>query len=257
MKAAILQSSYLPWLGFFNMVQQSDVFVFFDDVQWTTRDWRNRNRIRTPQGWTWLTVPVRLNKSYFEYRSNEVEIDYSQPWQKKHLGTFSHCYAKSPFFNQVYPMLENIVGKPHKLAIELNYDIVLAICDYLGLKKRFLYSQDMCIPDQVKKSERLLAVLEKVGGITEYISGPAAKNYLEEDKFKRAGIAVSWHEYHHPFYAQNTWHSGTFISYLSIVDLLFNHGPASLPILTGQTVVEKPAEIKVQSPEASRQGVAL
>jgi hypothetical protein len=243
-KAAILQSGYLPWLGYFALIDQVDCFVFFDDVQWTVRDWRNRNRIRTPQGWNWLTVPVSLEKPYYEYQIKDVKIDYSQNWQSQHLNSLQHHYKKTPFYNEVLDILENALNKNHKFVIDLNYDIVLRICDMMGIKdKKILFSQDMGIRDDMKNDDRLLAVLNKIGGIDIYVSGPAAKAYLDENKFGQAGIKVEWQDYHHPYYRQQTWGSNTFISHLSAIDLLFNHGAESLPVIRGELIVETPSGI--------------
>jgi hypothetical protein len=250
MKAVILQSGYLPWLGYFDMIAQADVFVFLDDVQWTTRDWRNRNRIRTPQGWKWLTVPVRLEKPYYEYSIKDVAIDYSRNWQSQHLATLQHCYRKAPYFDEVYPLFENILVRKPKFIVDLNYELVFGICHYIGLKEtRFLFSQKMNIPGELKKDEKLLGILGEIGGITTYISGPAARSYLDAGKLEKEGIEVAWHDYNHPYYHQNTWGSNIFIPYLSTVDLLFNHGKDSLEILSGEKIIEKPECIRVMLPE--------
>ena len=256
MKAVILQSGYMPWLGYFDMINQADVFVFLDDVQWTTNDWRNRNRIRTPQGWSWLTVPVRFKKPHLEYNIKDVQVSTSQNWQKRHLDALWACYTKTPHFNEIYPLLENILSKKQEFVADLNYELIFAICNYIELKgTRFLFSQQMNISKEVKKTERLLSIFEEIGGITTYISGPAAKAYLEESKLEEKGIKVEWHNYSHPYYHQNTWGSNIFIPYLSMVDLLFNHGKESLEILSGSKVIEKPEHIKVVLPDDYRKGV--
>ena len=250
LKAAILQSGYIPWLGYFDLINQADVFVFLDDVQWTTRDWRNRNRIRTPQGWSWLTVPVKLERTYFEYDIKDVEIDSSGSWQKKHLGTLRSWYKKAPHFDEVYPLFDSILSKKQKFVIDLNYDLLFAICDYIELKEtRFLFSQEMTISREARKTGKLLAIIEEIGGVTTYISGPSANAYLEESEFEAKGIKVEWHNYHHPYYKQNTWGSNIFIPYLSIVDLLFNHGKESLGILSGSKITGKPEHIQVVLPD--------
>ena len=250
MKAVILQSGYMPWLGYFDLIKRADVFVFLDDVQWTTRDWRNRNRIRTAQGWSWLTVPVKLEKAYFEYSIKDVEIDNSHNWQEKHLGTLRTWYKKAPYFDEAYPLFDGILSKKPKFVIDLNYDLIFAICDYIELKEtKFLFSQEMNISKEVKKTEKLLSIVEQIEGITTYISGLSAKAYLEESKFEAKGIKVEWHNYSHPYYKQNTWGSDIFIPYLSIVDLLFNHGKESLEILSGSKIIEKPKHVEVALPD--------
>lgn len=250
MKAVVLQSGYMPWLGYFDMINQADVFVFLDDVQWTNTDWRNRNRVRTPQGWAWLTVPVKFEKSHLEYYIKDVKIDNSQDWQKRHLDTIWACYKKSSYFTEVYPLFDNILSKKHTLVADLNYELIFKICNYIGVKEtRFLFSQDMKIPEELKRTERLLGILNQIRGVTTYISGPAAKSYLEEAKFEEKSIKVEWHDYHHPYYNQNTWRSNTFISHLSIIDLLFNHGKESFEILSCQKAIEKPEQIQIIMPD--------
>ncbi len=255
MKAVILQSGYMPWLGYFDLINQADVFVFLDDVQWTTGDWRNRNRIRTPQGWTWLTVPVRFEKPHLEYHIKDVQISTSQNWQKQHLDALWACYRKTPHFGEVYPLFEKALSTKQKFIVDLNYELIFVICNYLELKKtRFLFSQKMNTPGELSKDERLLAIFDEIGGVTTYISGPAAKSYLQENKFQEMGIKVQWHDYDHPYYNQNTWGSNMFIPYLSIVDLLFNHGKESLQILSGSKRIEKPEGIKTVLPDDYRKG---
>ncbi|HUV26532.1 MAG TPA: WbqC family protein, partial [Anaerolineales bacterium] len=172
MKAVILQSGYIPWLGYFDLINRADVFVFLDDAQWTTRDWRNRNRIRTPQGWKWLTVPVALEKPYYEYCIKDVKVDNTQNWPEQHLTTLKHHYKKTPHFEEVHLLLENALNKEHKFVVDLNYDIIFRTCDYLALDiPKFLFSQEMNIPNDIKRDDKLLEILRTVGGIDTYISG--------------------------------------------------------------------------------------
>ena len=249
MKAVILQSVYMPWLGYFNMINDADIFVFLDDAQWTKRDWRNRNRIRTPQSWCWLTVPIKMEKAHYDYKICEVKIDNSQNWQENHLGRLDSLYRKAPYYKEIYTPLKNILGKKHKYMADINYELISWISDYLNLKSiKFLFSQDMGIPPELHKTDRLVWILEKLGNIEYYISGLAAKSYLEIDKFNEKKIKVEWHDYKHPFYNQNIWKSDIFIPYLSVVDLLFNHGKDSSKIIINQKEVKKPEFIKVIMP---------
>lgn len=256
MKIAILQSGYMPWLGFFDLLNQADIFVFYDDVQWSTGSWRNRNRIRSDQGWSWITVPIRFDGPHLNLAIKDVKINYERKWQKKHLGSLWACYKKSPYFEEIYPLFESVLSTKYQFVIELNYEIIFAICKYMSLEdKRFLFSQDMHIDKGAQKTERLLNVFEEIGGVTTYISGPAAMSYLEEDKVSRMGIKVEWHNYQHPYYNQNTWGSNMFISYLSVADLLFNHGKDSMEILSGAKVIEKPENVQLVTPDEYNQKV--
>ncbi len=249
-QAVILQSGYIPWLGYFDLIEKADVFVFLDDVQWTTRDWRNRNRVRTSEGWTWLTVPVQSSKPHYEYSVKDVEIDNSRNWQEKHLRTLQSWYKKTPYFGEVYPIIDSTLHNKQKFVVDLNYELIFKICNYIGLKgTKFLFSQEMSISREIKKTEKLIGILEEIGGVASYISGPSAKSYLEKSKFEGKGIKVEWHDYQHPYYRQNTWGSNIFIPYLSIIDLLFNHGEESLEILSGTKTVAKPEHIQIVMPE--------
>lgn len=250
MKAVIVQSSFMPWMGFFHLIEISDVFVFYDDVQYTIRDWRNRNRIRTQKQWIWLSVPVKLERPHFEYRICEVPISYDHKWVKKHLNSIINSYQRSAYFDEFFPIIQGIDNKRPDYLSTLNYEIILAICDYLGINKpQFIFSQDMDIPKEHAKTDRLLAVLERIGGVKTFISGPKAKSYLETNKFTEKGINVVWHDYQQPYYEQNLWGSNIFISNMSIIDLIFNHGKESMQILTRKKVIEKPKLIEIVSPE--------
>lgn len=252
MKAVIVQSAFIPWLGFFDMLYQADKFVFYDDVQYTTRDWRNRNRICIQTGWRWLSVPVALSKSYFEYKVCEVPISYDHDWVKEHLDLFKEAYGKALYFSELYPLLERILVKRPKFLIDLNYALLFAICEYLGINtEKIMFSQKMDIDKDLTKTDRLLDVLSKTGKIREYISGPKAKGYLEQEKFDRKGIKVLWHKYQCPYYNQNLWNSNIFISHLSIVDLIFHHGKDALAVILHKKEIVKPEGVSIVSPQAA------
>jgi hypothetical protein len=236
-------------IGFFNLVNEADVFVYLDDVQWTKSDWRNRNRVRTPQGWTWLTVPVITHKHHKEYLIKDVQIDYSQDWQSKHLKTLEMCYKHSPYFEEVFPCVEAILNFKIELIARLNETIVNTFCSYMELPQPdFRFSEYMTLPESRQKNDRLLAILEYIGSIDHYLSGPSAKGYLDENRFEATGIKIEWHNYKHPYYNQKIWKStpNTFISHLSILDLLFNHGKESKNIITGRIKIDKPDNIVIR-----------
>lgn len=245
MRAVILQSAYMPWLGYFDLISQADVFVFLDCVQWTKRDWRNRNRLRTRDGWKWFTVPVVAEGDHRESRIHEVKIDNSRSWWVDHLNLFYANYKDAPHFGEVFHKVSGILSVRHDRICELNYKLLRCLCKYLGIDYHFLYSHEMKLDEDLRKDDRLLAILEIVKAST-YISGPAARNYLDEEKFNKAGISVEWHNYRHPYYDQNLFKTDTFISYLSVLDLLFNHGKESRDILLGKKAVEKPAGVRMK-----------
>ena len=228
MKVVVLQPGYLPWLGFFDQMARADLFVYYDDVQYDRGGWRNRNRIKTPAGPQWLTVPV-LTKGHFGQKVNEVEIDQRSPWWKKHAGAFRQNYQKAPFYLEIRLNLEAILAKGHKLLVDLDLELCAELSRILGIGTKTARSSQLGILDD-DPTERLLKICKSLGADT-YLTGDSAEEYLDEERFAREGIAVEYQKYGHPVYRQL---HGDFVPYLSVVDLLFNHGPESLAILTGR-----------------------
>ena len=246
MRAVILQSAYMPWLGYFDLIAKSDVFIFLDDVQWRKRDWRNRNRIRTQNGWKWFTVPAKMEHDHsLEHSIHEIEIDNSRSWWVDHLNLFHNSYKRAPCFEEVFHDISSILSVRHKRICDLNYEILKHLCLYLGIDYHFLYSQEMDIDPELRKEDRLLAILDIVKADT-YLSGPGARNYLDKEKFNSRGITVEWHDYRHPYYSQELYRTDTFISYLSVLDLLFHHGRESRDILLCKKVIERPNGIRIK-----------
>jgi hypothetical protein len=242
-KVAILQPGYLPWLGFFDLMSQVDTFIILDDVQYTVRDWRSRNRIKTPDGAIWLTVPVKA-KGAREKLIKEVNIESSRPWQKKHLKTLELFYKKSLYFDVIIELMRDIYRRNYTFLIDVDMAFILKIREYLSLKSEILFSSDL--PSKGKRNEKLLSICEALNA-THYLSGNAAKAYLRESVFADKGITVEWHDYRHPYYNQLWLKEGGFISFLSTIDLLFNHGPDSLSVLTGRRIISKPDWVTVRN----------
>ncbi|MBC8287086.1 MAG: WbqC family protein [Nitrospinae bacterium] len=224
MRVTILQPSYLPWLGFFEQMSRSDKFVLLDDVQYTRRDWRNRNRVRVNEGWAWLTVPV-LQKSKFSQSLLETHIDNSVPWRKKHLETLRQHYSKSPFFEQYFSRCQKIYEKEWTFLFDLCLETIILLKEELGVETPLLRSSQMEISGQ--KTERLLSICRELGA-THYLSGEAASDYILEANFSSQGIELEYQKYDHPVYPQR--YPG-FVPQLSAIDLLFNCGEQSLSIL--------------------------
>lgn len=222
-KIAVLQPSYLPWLGYFDQIASVDTFVFYDDVQYTKNDWRNRNRVKSASGPVWLTVPVCGSTSL---KINEVRIETGKKWQEKHRKTLAQLYSKATFFDEVSAMLEPLWTTRYELLVDVSVDSVTLVASYLGLKTKMLLSSSLGV--QGDKNERLVAICEKLGA-TYYYSGAAAREYLDVELFASRGIEVAFQCYEHPVYGQLF---GDFTPYLSVVDLLMNCGKDSLNILT-------------------------
>lgn len=222
---AVLQPGYLPWLGFFDLLDRADVFVIYDDVDFDKNGWRNRNRIKTSQGVAWLSVPV-LTSGRSGQLVNETIIDRNQLWQRKHIRSIREAYARAPFFRDRIEPLEELLSRPWERLVDLDLALIGLMASWLGLGgKQMVASSGLGIPRG--RNERLLAMCERFG--TEvYLSGNLAKSYLDVEAFGREGVAVEWQDYAHPVYGQL---HGPFEPHLSTLDLIFNEGPASLDVI--------------------------
>lgn len=216
-KIAILQSNYIPWKGYFDMIAAVDEFILYDDMQYTRRDWRNRNQIKTPQGQQWLTVPVKVKGKYFQ-TIRETELDGTD-WADTHWKVIVQNYKKTPYFAEVSAIFAPLYQRQYSHLSPLNRDFIEAVCAYLGINTKISNSWDYQLLEG--KTERLADLCVQAGG-TEYISGPAAKNYIEEHFFTERDIKLSWFDYaDYPEYPQLY---GEFTHGVTILDLLFNCG---------------------------------
>lgn len=222
---AVLQPGYLPWLGFFDQLLRSDIFVLYDDVQFNKNGWRNRNRIKSTAGAPhWLTVPVHVRS--LEQRLLETEIDNRQPWARKHLGTIRQFYANAPGLKRYLPELEEVLaGRRWEGLVDLDEAVIGLLCSWLGLERQMVRSSTLNVPGE--RSERLLNLCLHFG-VRRYLSGNAAQSYLEVERFTESGIEVVWQNYEHPAYPQQ---HGTFVPFLSILDLVLNCGENSASII--------------------------
>ncbi|MCK9283047.1 MAG: WbqC family protein [Rhodocyclaceae bacterium] len=223
----ILQPGYLPWLGFFDQMLRSDVFVYYDDVQYDKHGWRNRNRIKSPAGPTWLTVPV-LNSGRLGQPIIDVVIDNRQPWARKHVTTIAHNYAAAPYLKRYLPQLEEILHRPWERLAELDIAVVELMCEWMGIRRTVRRASQLNVGGE--RSQRLLDICRHFGADT-YLTGDSARNYLDLDLFAAGGLRVEWQSYVHPVYRQL---HGEFAPYLSALDLVLNMGPESLNILEGK-----------------------
>jgi hypothetical protein len=219
-KVAILQSNYIPWKGYFDMIAAVDEFILYDDMQYTRRDWRNRNQIKTPQGVQWLTVPVQV-KGKYDQKIKETAIDGSD-WAIAHWKALAQNYRRAPFFDEIAAWLEPLYMELYTHISQLNRRFIEAICHYLGIKTVISNSWDYTLLDG--KTERLADLCKQAGG-KEYISGPSAKNYVEERIFTDMGITLTWFDY--AGYAEYRQLWGEFTHGVTILDLLFNCGSDS------------------------------
>lgn len=217
-KIAVLQSNYIPWKGYFDLIAAVDEFILFDDMQYTRRDWRNRNQIKTPNGVQWLTVPV-LVKGKYHQKIRETEIDGSV-WAMDHWKALRYNYRRAPCFEDIATWLEPLYLAENYTSLSAsNRRFIEAVCHYLGIKTAITNSGEYQLLGG--KNERLISLCEQAGG-TEYLSGPAAQEYIEGEAFVEHGIKLTWFDYGgYPEYPQ-LW--GEFTHNVSILDLLCNCG---------------------------------
>ena len=219
-RAAILQSSYVPWKGYFDLLRRVDEFILYDDVSYSKNDWRNRNRIKTRTGPLWLTIPV-LAAGRFGQRIRDVEIGDPR-WADKHWKSIRTHYARARGFGEVAPLLEELY---ERAAAEIrlsrvNEIFLRALCDRLEIGTRITLSSEYDLAGD--RVGRLVSLCEQVGA-TEYLSGPAARAYLDEARFAERGIAVGFMDYSGYAEHEQLW-SPPFIHEVSILDLLLNEG---------------------------------
>jgi hypothetical protein len=220
-RICIIQSCYIPWKGFFDLIGRCDEYIMYDSAQYVKRHWHNRNRIKTANGVEWLTIPV-ISKGRFEQPIDQVEIE--KPWADKHWRALELAYKRAPFFEKLAPTVKNWYERADRQArlTDVNAIFLNGITELLGLKTRIV--GDATYPATGIKTERLLAIC-RAARADRYLSGPSAKKYFDESMFTSAGIAADWMSYEgYPEYQQ--LHGG-FEHAVSALDLLFNTGPAA------------------------------
>ncbi len=229
MNCVVLQPSYVPWRGYFHLIQRADVFVFYDDVQYDKHGWRNRNRIKTVTGSQWLTIPV-LAKGNTEsgLPINAARINPAEKWAKKHLAGIKQSYARAPFFDTYRALVESFYAEPPPLLADFTIDTTKQLAAALGIARtKFLRSSELQL--EGAKNDRLLSLLTTVGA-THYISGPSARSYIDEAAFAAANITLEYQLYDYPEYEQL---HPPFDPQVSVLDLLFMKGPAAGELIWG------------------------
>jgi hypothetical protein len=219
MRAAIVQSSYIPWKGYFSLIHLADHFILYDDVQYTRQDWRNRNRLRTPLGTQWISIPIVVKGRRFQ-RVRDAEV--SDPrWTVRHWGTIRQCYRQAPHYSEIAPLLEGLYeacAKETQLSA-VNGCFIRALTRMLAIETPLTWSMEYPLEG---RTARLVGLCRQLGA-DEYLTGPAARAYLDESLFTQAGIRVIWMDYSgYPDYAQ--LHAPPCIHEVSVIDLLMNLG---------------------------------
>lgn len=223
---SINQPAYLPWLGYFNRIAKSDLHIVLDHVQYEKNSFTNRNRIRSHQGPSWLTIPLKTKGRFGSLSINSLEISENNLWRKKHWDSLRFSYAKSPFFKDYSDRLEACYLEPQSNLNNLLKMSNAYLLECLGIDTPVIFSSDLGI---TSVKEQLIIDLCKAVEADTYLSGPMGRNYLVPEDFNKAGIELLYHDYIHPQYYQ--FQRGEFIPQLSVVDLLFNEGMKSRRII--------------------------
>lgn len=230
MIVTIHQPEHIPWLGFFNKVEQAELLVLLDVVQYRKNYFQNRNRILGPDGTIWLTVPV-LTKGHMSKTIKDMEINNATSWRDKYWKSIYYNYKKHPYFADYAPFFEETCKREWQLLVELNEYIIRYFLDVLGIKTEVLRASEMGA--EGTRSELLLDICLRTNA-TAYLAGQHGKDYLNETIFAEQDIQVMHHQFVHPVYPQ--FRREEFVSHLSTLDLLFNCGKESLQIIrTGST----------------------
>jgi len=230
-KICIIQPAYLPWLGYFERMQLCDRVVMLNHVDIDKNSktkFVNRNKIRTPQGWTWLVVPINTSSLSGELKINKIKVAPGTEWAQKHCKTISANYSRSPFYSEKYKLLESHLKQNHQLIEQVNYPLINLLCEWLGIKSEIIKSSDLNC--QSRKDDLILEICKKLGART-YLSGPFGRDYLTSQKFQEAGIEIQYHEYEVIEYNQ-AWPG--FEPNMSAVDLIFNYGPEAPSFINGK-----------------------
>ncbi len=225
MIVAVHQPQYLPWIGYIDKIDKADVFVLLDNVQYKKNEWQNRNKLRTANGWQWLTVPVTYR---FPQLINEVEINNKDRWQHRQQQAILTNYRKAPCWSLLEPFFEDLFRSEWRTVSQLNIHVIKSLTGILGVKTPLHVASDLVqFPED--PDERLIAITKHFQADT-YLAGSGGQDYMDMQKYEQAGIRVIFQDFRHPVYNQLF---GDFIPFMSVIDLIFNHGNESLKILRG------------------------
>jgi hypothetical protein len=240
MRIGALQPGYLPWLGFFDQIARCDLFILFDDLPYAKNSWRNRNRIKTPRGPLWLTVPI-VNEGLSRKTIREVEIREHDDWRRRHWQAIQRNYARAPCYATYAGFFEGLYSRPWRLLVDLDLAIIFHLLQVLEIRTKVILSSEEGLERAFLESrggvtepnERIAFLCERLGA-DRFLEGSLGRTFLRPPEIARRGITLELHDYGHPRYRQLF---GDFVPHLSVIDLLMNHGDESLAILTGQRSV--------------------
>ena len=227
MRITIHQPEHIPWLGFFHKINMADVFAVLDNVQYRRRYFQNRNKIRTKNGWQWVSVPLEKEDRDELLIKDAVIFNNDSKWGKKNIESIYHNYCKAPYFKYGWDEFKDIYSKEYLYLSDMNLALLRFIFEKLGIKREIQFASTLNVSGD--KGDLILNICKALNAKT-YISGISGKEYLDLKLFHDAGINVIFQEFHHPIYKQ--LHE-PFIPCMSVIDLLFNYGDKSLDIING------------------------
>jgi len=248
MLAAVMQPTYLPWVGYFDLMDQVDLFVLLESVQFEKQSWQQRNRLRTPNGLEWLTVPVLIS-GRFGQCINDVQIKVGE-FPSKHLKTIRQHYGRCKYFEQYWPEFQRIMleAEEHASLADLNISLLRWLADCLGITTPIMRATEVYL-GSASRSDRLVEILERVGADS-YLSPRGSLEYLQADRevFSRARISVAFQTFDHPTYSQRYQ---PFMVGASVIDLLFNEGPGTLRVIRSGRRQSEALEDVIQKKEVA------
>lgn len=232
---SVHQPQYIPWLGYFHKIAESDIFVILDNVQYKQREFQNRNKIRTKLGWIWLAVPV-ITKGKRYQLIKDVRIDNSLDWRRRHKNSLKTWYGKAKYFDKYFAQLEQLYNNHRDRLCDINIEIIKFLLSVLEIKSKIYLESSMNI--ETKSTKRIIEIGKTLKADV-YLSGAGGRDYLEENLFLDSGIKLEYQDFVHPQYTQLYSHNSQFIPFLSVIDLIFNHGKSSMDILMGRKYSDK------------------
>ena len=224
MRIVIHQPQYFPYIGFFHKLSLADVYVVMDNTEFNKEGFIHRNKIITPSGYMWLTIPLIKESKIIK----NIKINNKLPWRKKHLKSIECYYKNSPHFNEIFPKIKKIINKESLTLHELDLELIKYLLEYLGINIKIVTESSLKISG--KSNERLINICKSINANT-YISGPGSKGYIDENLFNKAGISLVYQRFEHPQYEQRFSDNNNFFPNMGIIDLLFNKGKESKEII--------------------------
>ncbi len=222
MRIAIHQPHFLPWLGYLDKIDRADLFVVLDTVQFKKNEWQNRNKVRTSQGWQWLTVPVRHK---FGQALNQVDINQNAEWRAKHLRAMKLHYSRAPYLDQYFDGMREIYQRSWERLADLNLAVIRWLLKAFGISTPIQLASEMCLREE--PTDRLIDICQAVGA-THYLAGPGAHAYMDVARFQASGVMLEVQEFKHPVYRQCY---EPFLSGMAALDVLLTCGGEALQIL--------------------------